>query len=387
MTIREWSCRYDGCLRPAPQVRLPYTPRTIADETLTCYCMRLGHQWGMKLDELTYWLGIPKSAPLEPLEGENHQVLVDRLCAVTGRPPARFRELQVARAQDLLPVSHRRAFCRACWDERRRLDAAYLSKRWAYSWSLVCTRHPHLGLLQERSMIDVRAWPEIFARRSDWGAVPSSDEPPWWPQACDKLNFKRAQWPAFVSWLRLVQHQSATAFASGAASAELRMVVDLANYWQTKWQPDAAPGRLGAGLLNGYDDDICSERGLAGSVAERCQALLVVYRLLPHLTRADGDTPAWLKEAVFERERLAIEIDWLQLRVRQWPPQFRPRARQLFQAWRYGGHYPIRYNCQECTFDNQTPCLVRKRKPVGSWTCIFDPWPLVKESQGDRLVE
>jgi hypothetical protein len=191
-------------LQPVSLRLLPDSPRPIAGETLSSYCMRLGRMFNSDMGTLLCGLGIPPSVAFEVLETLPCSVLSERLANVTGRSIARFVSMQHGATESMLNVAERTAFCPRCWLERRRVDAAYLAKTWARSWSFFCPRHPG-QLLHELAARE--CWTQLFGRRSQWAAIIQRPHPAVWQQACADLDLDPlVEWAQARRWLQRVQH-------------------------------------------------------------------------------------------------------------------------------------------------------------------------------------
>lgn len=370
---RRLSMRQRQSLKPIPTWRWPVSPRPIAEETLSSYCIRLGAPYRLDLTGVLDALGIPRLLEPHLVELDTSAGLVDRLAATTGRAGARFEGMKPAATDPLLPTLERTAFCTACWLERRRADAAYLSRRWALPGCLTCPRHEG-GLLQEWSRIS--HWPRLFDRRQLWPNTGASSLPPVWHAACEALGVAPEQeWQEAEGLMRAYEQALSELIQGTAMPAHLRMYADLVCYLQIQWDPLNWLPQLGPAAFSIYEQELCTEHFPRGTFASRLKRLIAARHVQRAFQTGAGDSrlATKLMAEIESRKRTHVEGWWLRRRLAHWAPEDRSHALKVFGRLRGRmNDFPAFDACRHCIRDT------RRDHPEANFDrvfrCTYDPY-------------
>lgn len=344
---------------------LPSSPRPQHSETLLSYCLRLSSRFHGSLRELRRALKISSAVSFEDLEHADNDLLPERLALVTGRPHETFRRMRIPHRL-ALPLFYRNAFCPNCWIEGRREEAAYFRKEWCAPWHVLCAHHLGAGPLQDCKFEDPHVWPEFATRRTEWPSL--SAVPAWWQDCRETLELERDDWQAFCKWLWNVQQCSEAAFSSFGASPHLRVVNDLAVFWQIRWKAnDSLFGARSFGRgcrAVSYEHERCAFRCLSGTITQRVQTLAVVYRTISLFNCPEQYSPLFIEQLMVGGIVNLTAYAWLRRRILLWPTEFRERAIQRFRLDSYRYDFAVNTACRMCR---------------GTYThrpmCAAEPWP------------
>lgn len=378
----------DGRARSA---RLPLIPKLYADETLHSFIERLAAEYGMAPSTLADWLGFgdPWRKASVPDVATPNQLLI-RWGTLTGVPVARFHAAIFPRTAAPSAFADRSGFCPRCWAGRRRLQAAYLSRAWAFPWTFSCERHG--TLLCDRAQADDEGgwptWAACFADRKRWAPLARAAHPRVWTEACVRFDLEPVrEWPLSRAWIAALAtaHRRAQA---GRVTVAFLMVSDLLNYVQTNWldyrkeRRLRRPWPLEAQPRDPYSTDVCLDRRLTGTHGARLAALVLV-RQLWRVMRGGELASQPLRDILedFQRShRSAFEDWWLTRRLMQWPSPWRERGFALFGLGASDAWVSIwEDRCRRCLTSAQ-PRLAQhglSHLITATWRCAHDTWGLV----------
>jgi hypothetical protein len=187
-----------------------------------------------------------------------------------------------------------------------------------------------------------------------------------WYSVCESLHLDATnewQWGK-LSLLRFEQGMRAVILGALIGN-ELRMFSDLACYLQIQWNPTQRLVELGPPTYSIYEQALCYQRFVHGTLEMRLRSLVAARHLLLSL-QPDGRTSALAKKLLSDlqvRKKTHVEAWWLRRRILRWPSASRAQALEMFEL--------SGTDAQEIApFDSCRACLHAARGSKRSWLYV-----------------